>query len=48
MRQSGKNSKRHAGRKKIMVVARMLVVHMVYARKAGIGEIAAHLMRSAR
>ena len=30
------------------VVARMLVVHMVYVRKAGIDETAAHLMRSAR
>ena len=30
------------------VVARMLAVHMVYARKAGIDETAAHLMRSAR
>ena len=30
------------------VVARMLVVHIVYARKAGIGEIVAHLMRPAR
>ena len=26
----------------------MLAVHMVYVRKAGIDEIAAHLMRSAR
>ena len=48
MRQSRKNSKRHAGKKKIMVVARMLVVHMVYARKVGVGETAAHLMRPAR
>ena len=31
-----------------MVAARMLAVHMVYVRKAGIGETAAHLMRSAR
>ncbi len=31
-----------------MVAARMLVVHMVYVRKAGIDETAAHLMRSAR
>ena len=30
------------------VVARMLAVHMVYVRKAGIDETAAHLMRSAR
>ena len=29
-------------------VARMLAVHMVYARKAGIDETASHLMRSAR
>ena len=28
-----------------MVAARMLAVHMVYVRKAGIGETAAHLMR---
>ena len=31
-----------------MVAARMLAVHMVYVRKAGIDETAAHLMRSAR
>ena len=31
-----------------MVAARMLVVHMVYVRKVGIDETAAHLMRSAR
>ena len=31
-----------------MVAARMLSVHMVYARKAGIDETAAHPMRSAR
>ena len=30
------------------VVARMLAVRMVYVRKAGIDETAAHLMRSAR
>ena len=30
------------------VVARMLAVHMVYVRKAGIDETVAHLMRSAR
>ena len=30
------------------VVARMLAVHMVYVRKAGIDETAAHFMRSAR
>ena len=31
-----------------MVAARMLAVHTVYVRKAGIDETAAHLMRSAR
>ena len=31
-----------------MVAARMLAVHMVCVRKAGIDETAAHLMRSAR
>ena len=31
-----------------MVVARMLAVRMVYVRKAGIDETAAHLMQSAR
>ena len=30
------------------VVARMLAVRMVYVRKAGIDETAAHLMRSTR
>ena len=30
------------------VVARMLTVRMVYVRKAGTDETAAHLMRSAR
>ena len=30
------------------VVARMLAVHMVYARKAGMDETATHLMRSVR
>ena len=30
------------------VVARMLAVHMVYVRKAGIDETVTHLMRSAR
>ena len=31
-----------------MVVARMLAVRMVYVRKAGIDETAAHLIQSAR
>ena len=49
MKQSGKNSRRHTGRRKDpRGVARMLAVHMVYVRKAGIDETAAHLMRSAR
>ncbi len=34
--------------KDLRVVARMLAVHMVYARKAGIGETATHFMRSGR
>ena len=34
--------------KDLRVVARMLAVHMVYARKAGIDETVVHLMRSAR
>ena len=34
--------------KDLRVVARILAVHMVYVRKAGIDETAAHLMRSAR
>ena len=29
-------------------IARILVVHMAYTRKAGIDETTAHLMRSAR
>ena len=48
MKRNGKNSRRHTGREKIPVVARMLAVRMVYVRKAGIDETAAHLMRSAR
>ena len=48
MKRNRKNSRRHTGRGKIPVVARMLAVRMVYARKAGIDEAAAHLMRSAR
>ena len=34
--------------KDLRVVARMLAVHMAYARKAGIDETVVHLMRSAR
>ena len=34
--------------KDLRVDARMLAVHMVYVRKAGIDETAAHLMRSTR
>ena len=34
--------------KDLRVVARMLAVHMVYVRKAGIDETVAHLMRSVR
>ena len=48
MKRNGKNSRRYTGRGKIPVVARMLAVRMVYVRKAGIDETAAHLMRSAR
>ena len=45
----GKNSRRHTGRKKDpKAVARMLAACMVYVRKAGIDETAAHLMQSAR
>ena len=36
------------GERSHRVDARMLAVHMVYVRKAGIDETAAHLMRSAR
>ena len=48
MKQSGKNSEAYKKEKDLRVVARILAVHMVYVRKAGIDETAAHLMRSAR
>ena len=48
MKQSGKNSEAYKKEKDLRVVARMLTVHMVYVRKAGIDETAAHLMRSVR
>ena len=50
MDETGREELKKACRKEEdpMVVARMLAVHMVYARKAGIDETAAHLMRSSR
>ena len=50
MDETGREELKEAYRKEKdpRVAARMLAVHTVYVRKAGIDETAAHLMRSAR
>ena len=48
MKQSGKNLEAYKKEKDLRVVTRILVVHMVYVRKAGINKTTAHLMRFTR